>query len=277
MKAWVAALFLFGLLVPHAVLAAGEAGDGEAADAAAAAAAAGSTTTALQEKEEAYAHPLTNLPPPNPNVLTGFVLPEHADKKMAAGEVVKLLCAFANTGDKALNVSFIMASLNAPHDFGIFVENYTGIAYNRVVPAGEQGTFSYMFSPNPNLDPRDFVIAATVFYEDLEGEKFASTFFNSTIDIVEATTEFDSKTWFLYVLIAAFVSLVLFIVWKAMSSATKKKIGRATGGGKARKVEMGTSSKADAVNNEWLQGTNVVLQKRATTPTRAKAAAKKEK
>jgi len=93
---------------------------------------------------------------------------------------------------------------------------------NTVIPAGQEVSLSYFVRPDPQLEPRDFILAATVLYEDPDGRgAYASTFFNSSIELVEPTGSFDT----LYVSVAlatlAVASLIGFVVYKATSSLRK--------------------------------------------------------
>jgi hypothetical protein len=39
--------------------------------------------------------------------------------------------------------------------------------------------------PDPRLEPRDFVVALTVFYQDKNGQFYSNTFFNQTVEIID--------------------------------------------------------------------------------------------
>lgn len=66
----------------------------------------------------------------------------------------------------------------------------------------------YGFTPNPLLTPTEFTVALTLFYEDTKGEFFSTTFFNSTIDIVEKPKLIDTDLIFmLLTLLAIFTAI----------------------------------------------------------------------
>jgi hypothetical protein len=66
----------------------------------------------------------------------------------------------------------------------------------------------YGFTPNPLLTPTEFTVALTLFYEDTKGEFFSTTFFNSTIDIVETPKLIDTDLIFmLLTLLAIFTAI----------------------------------------------------------------------
>ena len=119
--------------------------------------------------------------------------------------------------------------------------------YNIVVPPDTQGSFSIKIKPDLNLQPRDFIVSLTTFYES-DDELFSSTFFNGTVYVVEPTGSLDMETFFMYFFIVAVVGLIAGAIFKALQSAgvVKKK-------SKPRKVETGTRGAVD--ENEWLKGT----------------------
>lgn len=124
-----------------------------------------------------FNHPLTDLPGYSEDVVTSYYFPQHSDMKIPIGEYVPLLCHFANDGENALNVTAIMASLNSPYEFHFFVQNFTYKPFGVVVKGGEEITFEYLFQLHPALEPADFTLAATVFYES-DTISYSSTFFN---------------------------------------------------------------------------------------------------
>mmetsp|Transcript_26557 Transcript_26557/g.45770 ORF Transcript_26557/g.45770 Transcript_26557/m.45770 type:complete len:136 (+) Transcript_26557:2-409(+) len=104
----------------------------------------------------------------------------------------------------------------------------------------------YMFGPDPNLDPREYLVAVTVFYNDLGSKNYSSTFFNGTVELVEPSSNVDTRTFFVYCLLSAAGILVVYVANKAFLSF-KKNAGR-----KSSRVERGTSDSQEAVNNDWI-------------------------
>jgi len=197
--------------------------------------------------------------PSSPFVSTVVVFPNTAaTKEFVIGQPIKAVLGFTNTGEKALNVSTVTASLRHPSDWRYYVQNFTKVLYNRVVSGGEQASLLYMFLPDPLLEPRDFGLTLNVFYHDDEGGNFTSTFFNSTILLKESTESIDAQTLFTYVGLVGVAGLVGFIVYKAVRSFGKKS--------HRRRVETGTSTKNVEVDNEWLEGTHAVLANSPRSP-----------
>ena len=124
-----------------------------------------------------FRHPLTDMPGPSEDVETSFYFPGHADQKFPIGETVTVLCHFSNDGSNPINVTAIMGSLNSPFDFRHHVQNYTYKPFGIVVKGGEEMTLQYQFALHPELDPVEYSLAHTVFYET-DTEAFSTTFFN---------------------------------------------------------------------------------------------------
>jgi translocon-associated protein subunit alpha len=132
----------------------------------------------------AFKHPLTDMPPGAEDVATSVYFPNHADHKLPIGEVVTTLCHFTNTGSSPYNISAIMGSLNAPFDFRHHFQNYSYKPIGMVVNAGEEISLKYSFQLHPDLEPVDYQLAVTVFY-DSETESFSTTFFNQVSKFID--------------------------------------------------------------------------------------------
>lgn len=130
-----------------------------------------------QETERKFIHPLTNMPGSSEDVDTSFFYPGHKDQKFPIGETVTVLCHFSNDGDSPFNVTAIMGSLNFLYDFRHHIQNYTYKPFGIVVKGGEEVTLQYQFQVHPELEPVEYFLSHTVFYES-ERESFSSTFFN---------------------------------------------------------------------------------------------------
>ncbi len=122
-------------------------------------------------------HPLTDMSAPAEDIVTSHYFPDHPDTKFPIGETVKALCHFSNEGGSFYNVSAIMGSLNSPMDFRHHYQNYSYKPVGMVVKSGEEISLQYEFQIHPDLEPVEYQLAITVFYES-ESESFSTTFFN---------------------------------------------------------------------------------------------------
>lgn len=141
------------------------------------------TDAGKSQKYDAFKHPLTDMPSSAEDVATSYFLPNHADLKLPIGEVVTTLCHFTNKGNGYYNISAIMGSLNAPFDFRHHFQNYSYKPIGMVIKNDEEITLQYSFQLHPDLEPVDYQLAITVFYES-ETEGFSTTFFNQVRSIV---------------------------------------------------------------------------------------------
>jgi len=171
-----------------------------------------------EEEEEDYIeegdvdeHPLTDMPLPSPEVLAAGLFPNEdpASPRFAIGEPVDAVVGLVNNGQEAINVTMIMGSLNSPFDFNYFIQNFSGYNYNTIVQEGEEFSFHYRFQTAINLDPVDYQVALTVFYEN-EDELFSHTFFNASVNFYEEGALVDFPK--LFKGIGGFAAVALFIV-----------------------------------------------------------------
>jgi translocon-associated protein subunit alpha len=124
-----------------------------------------------------FKHPLTDMPSSSDDISTSYYFPSHTDLKLPIGEVVTALCHITNKGKGYYNISAVMGSLNAPFDFRHHYQNYSYKPIGMVIKSDEEITLQYGFQLHPDLEPVDYQLAITVFYES-ETEGFSSTFFN---------------------------------------------------------------------------------------------------
>lgn len=225
----------------------------------------GETEAEVEEEEEEVqlTHILTDLPEEADGVTTTYVFPDNPALVLTSGQSVEILCGLHNQGDMPLNVTQVAGSLNSPLDFRVYIQNWTSPVYNTILAPETQGTFSVTIRPHLHLQPRDFVVALSVFYES-DDELFSSTCYNGTVYIVEPPGFFDVETGFMYLFIVSVVGLAAYVGFKALQSAgvVKRKV---------RKVETGTRASPVGDENEWLKGTAAD----ATTSTKKRTNKKK--
>ncbi|KAE8698712.1 Translocon-associated protein subunit alpha [Hibiscus syriacus] len=133
----------------------------------------------------------------------------------------------------------------------MLVQNLTAQTFNNAtVSSSVQATFAYMFAVSKYLQPGTFDLVGTIVYEidQYPYHPYQNTFYNGTIEVVEAGGFVSVESVFLVTLgIALLVLLGLWLhgQFQRITKKTKKV---------APKVEVGTRT-ADASMDEWLQGT----------------------
>jgi hypothetical protein len=160
-------------------------------------------SNAGSEDPRNFKHPLTDMPAASEDIETTFYFPQHTDLKLPIGEVVTVLCHFVNKGSASsglrglsnsyYNISAIMGSLNSPYDFRHHFQNYSYKPIGMVIKNDEEITLSYQFQLHPDLEPIDYQLAVTVFY-DSEVERFSTTFFNQTVELYLPKADYDLET-----------------------------------------------------------------------------------
>lgn len=184
---------------------------------------------------------------PAPGVETVCVFPKNPSKSVAAGEETELLVGMKNEGEVSVNVIAVQASVHLPFDHRMLVQNLSAQAFrNASVPPSAQATFPYIFAVSKFLQPGTFDLVGTIVYE-IEQQPYQSTFYNGTIEVIDAGGLISVESVFLISLgVALLVLLGLWIRSQFQSLSKKTK--------RAPKVEVGTGA-TDASMDEWLQGT----------------------
>ncbi|KAJ1415949.1 Translocon-associated protein [Sesbania bispinosa] len=193
--------------------------------------------------------------PSAPGIDTICVFPKNSAKLVTAGEETELLVGVKNyavlfscqcLGHSSLNVVAVKASVHLPFDHRLLVQNLTAQVFNNgSVPASTQAAFQYIFAVSKFLQAGTFDLVGTILYE-IDQHPYQNTFYNGTIEVVEAGAFLSMESVFLVTLGAAL--LVLLGLWihgqiQNLSKKTKR----------APKVEVGTKT-TDASMDEWLQG-----------------------
>jgi len=179
----------------------------------------------------------------NPDADTHFLFtkPVGMGLDLPAGKDVQFLVGFANKGKKDLTVDMLEASFRYAMDFSYHLQNFSAIAFNRVIKPNEEATFAYSFFVSDAYSTRPYGLTANIYYKDAEGNQFVNAVFNETVSIVELDEGLDGETFFLYVLMAGVVVLLL-VGAQQLFSSLKKKHG---GPSNRPKVEMGTTNHSD--------------------------------
>ncbi|KAK8582460.1 hypothetical protein V6N13_069237 [Hibiscus sabdariffa] len=188
---------------------------------------------------------------PAPGVETVCVFPKNSARLVVAGEETELLVGMENVGGAPLNIIAIQASVHLPYDHRMLVQNLTAQTFNNAsVSPSVQATFRTCLplasTYRTLIQPGTFDLVGTIVYE-IDQYPYQNTFYNGTIEVVEAGGFVSVESVFLVTLgIALLVLLGLWLHGQFQHITKKTK--------KAPKVEVGTRT-TDASMDEWLQGT----------------------
>ena len=158
-----------------------------------------------------------------------------------------MLVGVHNQGESPLNVLGLKASLYFPFNHNVLVQNLTVAEfYKASVPAASQASFPYVFTVSKYLQPGTFDLVGTIFYE-IDQQPYQSTFYNGTVEVVEAGGFLSVESVFLITLAAAILGFLGLWAYGQIQNFSKKSK-------RAPKVEVGTRA-TEANMDEWLEGT----------------------
>jgi len=174
------------------------------------------------KKDEDTANP--DIIGPSIDAQTTFLFTTEAarNRQLVAGRIVKILIGFLNRGEKDFIVRHCDASFRYPLDFSYHIQNFTTVRYDRLVQPKQEATFDYAFIPSDAYTGRPLGLVVNLYYEDVEGSYFINSVLNDTVTITEDESSFQTETYFLYMILAGFVLLILFMVQHFLSKFTRK-------------------------------------------------------
>lgn len=86
--------------------------------------------------------------------------------ELPAGNLVELLVGFANKGESDFVLESLDASFRYAMDFNFYIQNFSTVAYNKIVKAKHEATLAYSFIPSENLAGRPFGFNINLHYRD---------------------------------------------------------------------------------------------------------------
>uniref|UniRef100_A0A4W2C6F1 Translocon-associated protein subunit alpha n=1 Tax=Bos indicus x Bos taurus TaxID=30522 RepID=A0A4W2C6F1_BOBOX len=195
-------------------------------------------TDLAEDKEE---DDVSGEPEASPSADTTILFVKGED--FPANNIVKFLVGFTNKGTEDFIVESLDASFRYPQDYQFYIQNFTALPLNTVVPPQRQATFEYSFIPAEPMGGRPFGLVINLNYKDLNGNVFQDAVFNQTVTIIEREDGLDGETIFMYMFLAGLGLLVVVGLHQLLESRKRKR--------PIQKVEMGTSSQND-VDMSWI-------------------------
>jgi len=160
-----------------------------------------------------------------------------------AGVPSTIVLGFKNNGQKTFSFNSIKGTLYYHIDYTYQLENYTKIDFGVPIRSGEEYSFSYTFTLNQMLVEGDYGLELYAFYNDDFGN-YSTSFFNSTITLLEPEDTFDLRDVFQLSFVVAVASLLTFGAYNFLIKGKKK----------SYKTETGTNK--DNNDDDWLVGTS---------------------
>ncbi|KAG8442422.1 hypothetical protein GDO86_011272 [Hymenochirus boettgeri] len=149
-------------------------------------------TTELAEEKEEEDDTISGEPKASPNADTTILFVKGED--FPANDIVKFLVGFTNKGAEDFIIESLDASFRYPQDYQFYIQNFTALPLNTVVPPQRQATFEYSFIPAEPMGGRPFGLVINLNYKDSNGNAFQDAVFNQTVTIIEKEDGLDGET-----------------------------------------------------------------------------------
>jgi len=214
----------------------------------------------------------------SPDIQTVVHFPVHPDKKFPVQSPITVLVGLHNKGDRAFNLSYVAASFRTRFDFNYVIDNFTAVDVSNVVlPPHAEVTVEYAFRPDKNLEPVEFWLYGWIVYNGTaadggggETRLFRSTYYNSTIELVDRPYDVNVRRVFTYFFGLAVAGLVGFFGYQMM----RRKKGRghvrsATGGGGGGGGGDPSSDHSDVID-QWIPDSIASKNRQKAARVRAK-------
>jgi len=120
-----------------------------------------------------------------------FIFPEYPENNIPIGKIHTALISFGNRGPDALNITAVGGHLHSVYDFSYYIQNFTVQEIGNMVDGFSEISFEYYLRVELP-EPIDVWFSGWVDYEDAEGRSFRATFFNNTIELVDAGLEVEA-------------------------------------------------------------------------------------
>ena len=98
---------------------------------------------------------------------------------------MEFLVGFRNKGKEDFTLEALEASFRYPMDFNFYIQNFSAIAYNKIVQPDQEATLAYSFVPSEAFAGRPFGLNINLAYRDVSGNSFQDAVYNETVQIVE--------------------------------------------------------------------------------------------
>lgn len=88
------------------------------------------------------------------------------NSELPGGKLVEFLVGFTNKGKQEMVLETLDASFRYPMDFTFYIQNFSTLAYSRLVKPGHEATLAYSFIPSEGYAGRPFGLSINLNYRD---------------------------------------------------------------------------------------------------------------
>jgi len=225
----------------------------------------------LDDDEAADADMITS----HKDVVSAVLFESGSEPYLLAGEETESYIHFANGGSDNFIINSIDASFRYPQDFSYIMQNFTVLTPNKMIDAGKEGSFKYLFKPGELAGGRSFGLVVNVNYEDMEKNVYKDAVFNQTVLVLENDDSVDAETFFMYIMLAGMLSLLVFGLYSSVAPKSKRSKKSVHSNG-AAPLETGTAN--GDVDMSWIpeQTLKVLKNKTPTSSPRSRKRTKPE-
>ncbi|GMR53463.1 hypothetical protein PMAYCL1PPCAC_23658 [Pristionchus mayeri] len=188
----------------------------------------------------------------------------NVNKEVFAGRPIKFLIGFKNGGEKEFTVKFAETSFRYHQDFNFHLQNFTAAQFNRKVGPKEEVTLDTSIPVFEQFSGRPLGLVVRLHYEDSDNQFFVHTAFNETITVADDDSNYNSETYFMY-LVFIVIAVLLLMAGRSYLEKLTRKHGMAK---RAPVVEQGTT-KTGEVDFEWIPR-DVLNNKKSPKPASPK-------
>ncbi|KAJ3444487.1 translocon-associated protein subunit alpha [Anaeramoeba flamelloides] len=139
-------------------------------------------------------------------VETKFVVPSFPDLQIKIPTNLKILAGLTNKGKTTYYLQRIGGSIRYPQDYSKVITNVTETDFRGIkLEPGQQIALPYYLYLSEAWQPRTYTLVLEAYYAEQDPVlvNYTSTFFNTTIELLETGSSFDATMIFTYVAILA--------------------------------------------------------------------------
>ncbi|KAJ3427090.1 translocon-associated protein subunit alpha [Anaeramoeba flamelloides] len=139
-------------------------------------------------------------------VETKYVVPSFSDLQIKIPTNLKILAGLTNKGKTTYYLQRIGGSIRYPQDYSKVITNVTETDFRGIkLEPGQQIALPYYLYLSEAWQPRTYTLVLQAYYAEQDPVlvNYTSTFFNSTIELLESGSSFDATMIFTYVAILA--------------------------------------------------------------------------
>lgn len=184
------------------------------------------------------------------------------------GKEVHYIIGFKNKGQKDFYLNNLDSSFRYSLDFNYILQNFTSYPFNRLVEPNGETTVGYSLYVSEQYAARAYGFTVNLLYSDKDGVQYQNTVFNETVTLIEIDDGLDSESFFLYLLLAGIVALIIY----GLNKLYVKYVNPTKRSSIKPSAEQEKVSNTKEVDYDWLPPAMVANLKKTSTGSKKAAA-----